>query len=52
MGKSPINGQFSMAMLNNQRVHIIKTGNGRDAPRRFLPVLNPHGPWKALGHRA
>jgi len=26
MGKSSINGPFSMAMLNNQRVYIIKVG--------------------------
>ena len=28
MGKSSINGPFSMAMLNNQRVHQFWVGNG------------------------
>jgi hypothetical protein len=51
MGKSSINGQFSMAMLNNQRVYIITTINiiniiiCRATPKKMRRTV----PWKTWG---
>ena len=53
MGKTSINGPFSMAMLNNQRVNIERftprsalkqgtTGHARDGLQLFSQVLSGH----------
>jgi hypothetical protein len=42
MGKSSINGPFSMAMLNNQRVIIIPLNNpiNQSSPTGWSPIVS------------
>ena len=47
MGTSSINGQFSMAMLNNQRVYVSETLTGVEPlPMRFRTGIPPYGTWQ------
>ena len=39
MGKSSINGPFSMAMLNNQRVRELSGGEGQLLKNNMLNIL-------------
>ena len=46
MGKSTINGPFSLAMLNNQRIHPIQSlWIPMGKPYKFHVFLTHHGPF-------